>query len=207
MTDEDIEKISGILDYSKLAKKYRPELSDPIKVTYKIHHTDEEFKAFLEVWAKYLFKYPGLYVQATMSNCYGYFYPEAQSWIVYTTIAPTGEPYGLTTLESLDTIRSEMTQIAYIFRNIPGLGLFESIGFYVWGLFCCMAALVRYKDKKKILMLLPMFVLLLTAIAGPANTMMRYVYPIVVSTPVFVVMTGYIISKKNSETVTKEVEQ
>lgn len=201
---EDVDKISAVLEYSKLAQVYKPELSDPVKVRYNIHRTDEEFKAFIEVWFKYLLKYPGLYVQATMSNCYGYFYPEAQNWIAYTTIAPTGEDYGLTTLESLDTIRGEMTQLSYVVRSFPGIGLLVSIGFYVWCLFCITAVLIRYKDKKKILMFVPMFVLLLTAIAGPANTMMRYVYPIIISTPIFVVMTGYIVSKKNTESFTKE---
>lgn len=204
LTEDDKKAISGVLWYSKLSERYNPELSDPVKSTYKIHRTEEEFKAFWEVWLKYLQKYPGLYVQATMSNCYGYFYPEAQNWIVYINIAPTGADYGLTTLESLDTIRGEVTQIAYIFRSLPGIGLFESIGFYVWGLFCIIVALIRYKDKKKILMMVPMFVLLLTAIAGPANTMMRYVYPIIISTPIYIIMTGYIISKKNNESITTD---
>ena len=199
LSQEDIEAIDGVLNYSRLAKIYNPELSDPVKVNYKKDHTKEQFSNFLKVWEKYLIKYPGLYVQATMSNCYGYFYPEAQRWLTYTTIAPTGEPYGLTTIKSLDTIRGEMTQMSTIIRSFPGIGMFVSIGFYVWGLFCMIAALIRYKDKKKILMMTPMFVLLLTAIAGPANTMMRYVYPIVLSTPVYVIMTGYFISQKNRE--------
>ncbi len=199
LPQEDIDKIDCVLNYSRLAKIYNPELSDPVKVNYKKDHTQEQFSDFLGVWAKYLTKYPALYVQATMSNCYGYFYPEAQRWLTYTTIAPTGEPYGLTTIESLDTIRGEMTQMSAIVRSFPGLGMFVSIGFYVWGLFCMVATLIRYRDKKKILMMAPMFVLLLTAIAGPANTMMRYVYPIVLSTPVYVIMTGYFIAQKNKK--------
>ncbi len=199
LPEEDKQKISGLLWYTKLPERYNPELSDPVKVTYKKDHTDQQFTEFFEVWAKYLAKYPGLYVQATMSNCYGYFYPEAQSWLTYTTIAPTGEHYGLTTLKCLDTIRGEMTLVADIVRSFPGLGMFVSIGFYVWGLFSMVAALIHYKDKKKILMMVPLFILLLTAIAGPANTMVRYVYPIILSTPLFVIMTGYIVSQRDKK--------
>ena len=202
LTQEEKETFSGLLWYSVLAERYNPELSDPVKSTYKLNHTDEQFKEFFDLWFKYLLKYPGLYVQATMSNCYGYFYPEAESWLVYNGIAPPGADYGLTNIESLNTIRIELVQMSYVFRNIPVLGLFESIGFYVWGLFCVAAALIRYRNKKYIMMMVPMFVLLLTAIAGPANTMMRYVYPIILSTPIFVIMAGYIITNKKEDTTT-----
>ena len=46
-------------------------------------------------------------------------------------------------------------------------------------------------------MLTPMLVLILTAIAGPANTMLRYVYPVILSAPIYVIMAGYIISEKS----------
>lgn len=196
---EDQEKIAAVLNYDVLADVYNPELSDPVKVAYIKERTDQQFSDFLGVWAKYLPKYPGLYVQATMSNCYGYFFPEAKRWLTYTTIAPTGEPYGLTTLKPLDTIRGEMTQVAEIVHSFPAIGMSVSIGFYVWALFCMAVVLIRYKEKKKIFMMVPMFILLLTAIAGPANTMVRYVYPIIVSAPIYVAMTGYIVSTKNKE--------
>ncbi len=203
-TEKDKQIIDKVIKYDVLAERYNPELSDPVKSTYRINPklrqkpSKKDLKDYLGVWFKYLKKYPDVYTQATMSNYYGYFYPQAQNWLVYYEIAKTGEPYGLKNIEKTETIRREATSIAYIFREIPGLGMLESLGFYIWGLFLVIAALFRYRKKKMILMTIPMLAVLLTIIAGPANTMVRYVYPIILTVPIFIVITGYAINKDES---------
>ena len=77
--------------------------------------------------------------------------------------------------------------------------MLESIGFYVWGIILVITAFVYFRDKKKILMLTPILVLLLTCIASPANTLIRYVYPAVLSAPVFIFIVGYNVNKNNNK--------
>lgn len=194
---EDQDKFRGVFYDEDIEQRYNPELSDPVKSRYDKYTTSEEMSDFLGVWAKYLVKYPGDYVQATMNNCYGYFYPEAESWLVYTEITPPGETYGLKSPECLSRLRIQIGNLSYVFRKIPGLGMLESIGFYVWGIILVIVCFVYYKDKKKILMLTPMLVLLLTCIASPANTMMRYIYPVILSAPVYIFIAGYTRCKSN----------
>lgn len=197
VSDEDkalIEKVFYVT-WEDIAQRYTPELSDPVKSRFDRKVTDEEMSEYFRMWFKYLLKYPEVYVQATMGNCYGYFYPEAKSWIRYGDIAPTGEPYGVKSPERLAVIRNEMTSMCYVFRNIPGVGMLISIGFYTWCLFLCIIILLHFKEKQGILMVVPILVLTLTAIAGPANTMMRYVYPMILSVPIYGILVCQRIAK------------
>lgn len=191
IAEEDQETIRKVLPkYDELAKRYNPELADPVKSTYNKYTTSKEMSDFLKVWAKYLGKYPSLYVQATMAGCYGYFYPEAEHWLVYTQIEPPGLDYGVESPERLSVWRKELNQMSYIIKQIPGLGMLVSLGFYTWLMIIQIIFLVYRKENRKILLWLPVIVLMLTVLVGPANTMPRYVYPLILSMPLLWAMSG-----------------
>lgn len=181
---EDKEVIKKVLPkYDEYADRYDPEIADPVKSTYNKYTTAEEMSDFWKVWAKYLVRYPSLYVQSTMCGCYGYFYPEAEHWLVYTKIEEPGLNYGVKSPESLSVWRQELNQMSYVIKAIPGLSMLVSIGFYSWLLILSITGLVYKKEKRKILLWLPVIVLMLTVFVGPVNTMPRYVYPLILSMP------------------------
>lgn len=188
---EDQEIIKKVLTkYDELPERYNPELADQVKSTYNKYTTSEEMSDFLKVWAKYLRKYPSLYVQATMCGCYGYFYPEAEHWLIYTRIEPPGLEYGVKSPERLRTWRLELHQMSYILKQIPGLGMLVSLGFYAWLLIIQIMYLIYRKENRKILLWSPIIVLMLTVFVGPANTMPRYVYPLILSMPLLWGLSG-----------------
>lgn len=184
--EEDKEIIDKVLAYDRIAELYTPELSDKVKATFKKDCTQEELMDYFKVWLKWMPRHLDTYVEATMSNCYGYFYPEAFSWITYDGIAPTGKDYGMYSPAILREIRQELNQFVYIIRQIPFVGMFMSIGFYTWILILMIAYVVLKEEKQYLLALTPMIVLILSCIAGPANTMMRYIYPLILCLPVIV---------------------
>ena len=183
---EDRDIINKVLAYDKIAERYNPELSDKVKATYKKYSTSEDMSQYLIVWAKWLFIYPDVYIQATMNNCYGYFYPDAKSWIAYTEITPPGKDYRVSSPKLLTPIREFVNAIPEFVRNIPIVGLIESIGFYTWLLILSIAYLVYTHNKKFIYMYTPLLILLLTCVLSPANTMLRYIYPMILSVPILI---------------------
>ena len=193
---EDREVIDKILAYDKIAQKYEPELSDKVKATYKKYSSPEEMSDYLAIWAKWLFIHPDTYIQATMNNCYGYFYPEAKSWIAYKEITPPGKRYGVSSPKILSPMRRFTNSIPEIVRNIPLFGLIESIGFYTWLMILSIAYLIYIQKNKIIVLYTPLLVLLLTCMVSPANTMMRYIYPMVLSVPILIC---YFIHNRNEE--------
>ena len=197
---EDQLAIAKVLnDYDEIADRYDPELADPVKSRFNKYASSDDLKGFIHVWFKYLRRYPGIYIQAAICDCYGYFYPEAEHWLVYTQIEPPGEEYGLKSPENRSSIRNEMNQLAYIVHKLPGVGMLMSVGFYSWLMIVSIGYLIYSEKKKLIFIWLPSVILLLTVLAGPANTMPRYIYPIIICTPLLVAFTIYSSEKKEKK--------
>ena len=76
VTKEEKKAINAVLNYDKLAQRYNPELSDPVKATYRGDTvTKENLENYFRAWFSMFKKHPGVYVEATLHNTYGYYYP------------------------------------------------------------------------------------------------------------------------------------
>jgi len=187
VTKEEYLVYDKILDMSTLGQRYNPELSDPVKNKYNRYTTDAELKEYFYYWFKGFFKASGTYINATINNVYGYFYPLKTNWYVYykydTRIVGDGFNYHY---NSLDSLRSILSTFGKSFIYIPVLGLISNIAFNTWIIFFMIAYAV-YKNKKSfIIILLPSLVTILVCIASPANTYFRYAMPYIFSMPLLV---------------------
>ena len=183
--DENI--IDVILDYDTLADRYEPDLSDNVKNKYNKYATSEDLKRYFIVWFKYLFKEPMIYIDATLNNVYGYFYPNTGQWYLYniynTKLKEAGFDYHF---NDLDIIRKAFSGFSNAYSRIPLLGVIVNIGFTTWTYLFLLCSLIIAKNKKYIFTLLPGFVLLLTCVAGPANTYFRYILPLTFTLPILI---------------------
>ena len=183
-TEEEIATIDKILGYDDLAERYDPELADPVKNEFNKYATDEDLKEYFKVWFNGLIKHPGTYIEATMNNVYGFFYPEKTKWYVYykfdDRITENGFDYHY---NSLETSRNILSEYAVAFPYIPGIGLISNIGFNVWIIFTLFAYAIYKKIYKNILVLAPALILILVCVVGPANTYFRYALPFIFAMP------------------------
>lgn len=184
LTSEQIEVIDKILGYDDLAERYNPELSDPVKNEYNKYATNEDLKEYFKVWFSGLIKHPGTYIEATMNNTYGYFYPEKTNWYVYykydDRIVEDGFSYSY---NSLGTLRNVLSNYAVCFPYIPVIGLISNIGFNVWIILILLTYAIYKKLYKNIVILSPVLALILVCILGPANTYFRYALPFIFAMP------------------------
>ena len=184
LTSEEIEVIDKILGYDDLAERYNPELSDPVKNEYNKYATNEDLKEYFKVWFSGLIKHPGTYIEATMNNTYGYFYPEKTNWYVYykydDRIVEDGFSYSY---NSLGTLRNVLSNYAVCFPYIPVIGLISNIGFNVWIILILLTYAIYKKIYKNIVILSPVLALILVCILGPANTYFRYALPFIFAMP------------------------
>lgn len=185
--ENDKKIIDVILDYETLAERYEPDLSDNVKNKYNKYATSEDLKRYFIVWFKYLLKEPMIYVDATLNNIYGYFYPNTAQWYLYnvynTKLEEAGFDYHF---NNLDVVRNALGGFSSAYSRIPFLGLIVNIGFTSWIYLFLLCSLTITKNKKYIFTLLPGFVLLLTCVVGPANTYFRYILPLTFTLPVMV---------------------
>ena len=198
ITENDKIIISKILDYDKIKKKYKPTLSDPVKGTFNIYYTKSDLKSYFKVWVKGLIYHPYLYLNATLNNIYGYFDPGDTNWYIYSKYYNKICEDNLVNYHynNLGPLRKFLSSYAEIYRVVPVLGLFVSIGFNVWLLIIMVVYLIKNKNYKYLIVLLPMIISLLFCVVGPANTYFRYAMPIIFPMPFMVV---YLLNIKNKE--------
>ena len=186
---EDREIIGKVIDYDLVKENYNPELSDPIKNTFNKDATTEDLINYLKVWFKYLFKKPITYIEATINNVYGYFYPDAQKWYFYY------KKYEVLNEVGLDyhyvgpgILRAILMGYGFIFQYFPVIGLLTSIGFTTWIYIYLVGSLIESKKTKYIKLLIPAFLLILVCIVGPINTYYRYILPYSMSLPMILAL-------------------
>ena len=188
LNEEEIAVIDNILGIKDLAQRYDPELADPVKNKFNKYTTDEELKEYFKVWFKGLINHPGTYIEATMNNVYGFFYPEKTKWYVYykfdDRITEDGFNYHY---NSLNNARKVLSSLAVSFPYLPVIGLISNIAFNVWLILILLVYAIYKKMYSHILILLPALVLILVCVVGPANTYFRYALPFIFAMPFIIV--------------------
>lgn len=199
MTLKDLKTIDHILDISDLGKRYNPEISDPVKNKFNKFATNNDLTNYFKVWFKCFFKHPEVYLDATLNNTYGYFYPEKSSWYIYykfdKRIVQNNFNYHYNHLNGLRKLLSSM---GHIFPNIPIIGLIVNIAINVWFLFIMLFYCLSKKIYRNIVILLPAFGLVLVCILSPVNCYFRYALPYVFSMPIMFGLFIHLCQKKEN---------
>ena len=197
LPEEEKEAIDKILIYDTLAERYEPDLSDAVKNKYNKYATSEELMDYFKVWFNQFFRYPVDYLDATINNVYGYFYPNTSKWYFYhgynSKLEEAGFDYHYNDMKGL---RDGLVGYGNIFPYIPVIGMFLNIGFVVWLYFIILGFLIINKSSKYIPVILPALSLILVCIAGPANTYFRYAQPFIFSLPVVLFLLYKILDKR-----------
>ena len=196
-SEEDKEVVDKVLTFDTLAERYDPNLSDHVKNGYNKYTTTEELMDYFKVWAKGLIKHPIVYINATVNNVYGYFYPNRTSWYIYykynTKLEQAGFDYHF---NSLDTTRSILSSYGKAYPKIPILGLFVNIGFVCWVYLFLFTALLVRKAYKYLPYIFISLSFILVCIASPANTYFRYALPYIMTLPFTICMLYYLFQKE-----------
>ena len=178
VTKSEKKAIDKILDYDTIDKRYNPKLADPVKNKFNRYYTNNDLKNYFKVWFLELKKHPITYIEATINNTYGYFYPVETNWYVYIIPKKIVNDFGFNySFNSLYILRYVLSAIALVFPYIPFIGLFVNIGFNTWILLFMLSYLLYKKNYKSIIYILPSLILLLVCFVSPANTYFRYALP------------------------------
>ncbi len=210
VTSEEKQIISQILNYDELANLYNPNKSDAVKNTFNELASREDMNAYFRIWFEMLKKHPGIYLQATMNNTYGYFYPHAAlanrnytySWssenMTTTNEVCAAVNVRLSYPKALDTFRNTYEEIReYLFR-LPVLAALLSPATYTWILILWVFYCIKCRNYQAFLYTVPLLIQLLICIASPCNgRYFRYLYPIAFCLPATVIYGG--VSIKNRE--------
>lgn len=198
-SEKDKEIIDKILVFDTLGERYNPKLSDPVKNKFNIYTTNDDLIKYFGVWSKGLTKHPDVYMDATISNIYGYFYPNTSSWYIYyeynTKLKEAGFNYHY---NGLSIFRNILSTIGNSYPYIPIIGLFVNIAFTCWIYLFLLCALLKKKEYKFIPFVLPAISFILVCVAGPANTYFRYALPYIMPLPMTLCLLYYVFQEKQT---------
>jgi len=187
LSENDKKIIDKVLDISNLSERYDPVFADKVKNKFNKYTTKQELNDYFNVWFKCFTKHPKTYIDATLNNTFGYYYPNTHRWYIYykydSRLKDSGFNYNY---NSLKNIRDILSGYGVLFPYIPILGLLVNIGFNTWLVILMFAYLIKLKKYKYLNYLIPSILLILVCIASPVNTYFRYALPYILSMPVMI---------------------
>lgn len=198
---EDKKKIDKVLEYDTLKDRYNPNLADPVKNKYNKYTTKKELKDYFGVWKKELLKHPDTYIEATLNNTFGYFYPDTSNWYIYSgknnNKLITEDNLVNYHYNKLVPLRIVLSAYGIIFPYIPLIGLISNIGFSAMLLLTIIVYLLISKYRKYIIAMLPSLLSLTICFISPANTYFRYSMPFTFLIPFYVSYVYLLLVKEN----------
>ena len=214
VTEEEKQIIDKILDYDTLAERYDPLLSDPVKRDYNKNATTEDLINYFKVWFAQFLKHPTTYIQATMNNVYGYFYPETNlrqyNYYMVNSIEDINEienfDYGY--IDELQGERHFIKGIASIITKFPGISWTMNIAFNVWLIMIIFVYLIYSKKNRYIIYLLPFISIILVCILSPVNAAYRYSISFIFGMPLTIaIFIDILKQKKEDKSVEEKIEK
>ncbi len=190
ITPQERDIINAVLDYDKLADNYNPELSDPVKDSFKQDSTRADFDRYMRLWFQQFFRHPDAYIQATLNNTYGYFYPDNIGY--YKDLFYMGhfvDPEMIYAPEALSALSYKLRDFNMETRKLPVIGMFSSLGFFIWSDLFLILFFAYFKRSRRLLICnIPLVMTILFCIASPVNNTMRYGLPIMFLAPILFCM-------------------
>lgn len=206
ITEEEKKAIENVLPYDELGELYTSNCHDSVKYEYNQKATDQMLNAYYRVWIKMFFKHPDCYIKALARSSYGYFYMNQDNNFIYTktdnAVDEDSEIY-IKNCFVTESGRQTIYRIINLIQRIPIVNIIFSISFYTW--FCIFILLLAlFKKQYQLLpVMAPAIVSILVFIVSPDNANMRYVMPLIISSPLFYGIVIYLwgFTNKSSEPV------
>lgn len=195
VTEEEREAIDRVLDYQAIAEKYKPDISDDVKATFREQATGEDLADYFRAWAGMLLKHPGTYIQATMNNYYQYFYPGEKRINYYSNTSATkrvnttnkkmaliGKRFSLP--DSTARLRKWYDKAMNGMKKIPGFDILFTAAFYSWTVILFLFWAARRKNRKGCVLFCLPAVIYGVCLLSPCNGYYnRYQYPVMLIIP------------------------
>ncbi len=202
VSGQEKEAIAAILNYDKLADRYNPSLSDPVKVTFNADASDEEMRAYFSAWLRMGLRHPDIYVQSFLANTWGYYtvnfgeyknnmfftlnnlktYQKERPWVQDLiddgTISPDlVRQLSYTPPAALSRLRGWAKTLLGLTRNVPVLNLTQPTGAVIWLTLLGLLLLLLRRDWRGLMTFLPVFLCFGVCLLSPKNSNIRYTMP------------------------------
>lgn len=203
LDEEIINKINKFVKYEKIAKNFNPRFADPIKeMFYNNSYFSNNINDFISLWFELSKKYPAEYISEFLTLNIPYWYIDANTIDEYskriyieTDNYPTN--YNITRPNTFPKLYNFYSKISSfeLFKNKPIISNLFSITTPFWIIMTTLFTLLFKKNYKRIIILIPLILLMLTYFVGPVSNF-RYIFPIFVLYPLLLYLMFENVTKK-----------
>lgn len=202
VTQEEKDAINRVLDADRIGQIYDPNISDPVKATFREDADGEDLKAYFKAWASMLFKHPRCYVEATLNNYYGYFYMGQDATdrrvryyeggskkFIRTRMDNKG--FSFSHLKQLEGLRQALEVYSETVLHLPILSILQASAWYTWLVILGIGYLLWKKRWRCLFLFLPALSVLLVSVISPVNGTIyfRYMLSVMFMMPVLIGIT------------------
>ena len=187
VTDEERAAIDGVLVYDELAKRYQPELSDPVKAMYRKTATPRDWLAYGQAWASQMIRHPGCYLSATIIQNALLFDVSTYNLAIFTGTGLSAQEeealdiHRSGTLTRLEKMESSLRQVALA---LPFALQLNTLGFYCAVFLGACAIACSRKARGMLTILLPQMLTMVVILCGPCiEHQDRYGFPVIYLMP------------------------
>lgn len=184
LENQTIQEINSFFKCNNIEEKYVPTISDTVKIELNDEYFNGHKRQFINLWMKLLKSYFKDYVEAFISNSYGYYYPEAKHWVANRTMEPNN--MGIMQQPLIEGNLVSKIDSLIERRDIPILSMCFSIGAAFWNIIISIGYEILNKRYQSIIFYLPIVILWLTLIASPVFCEYRYAYSFFIVLPLYV---------------------
>lgn len=191
VTQREAEQIAAILDYENLAERYQPEISDHVKDSFRTASTDADLHGYFQAWLSMGLRHPDSYIQSTLNNTYGYFYPfhnckALSPYQFYIQGAPIATGDFDIHYVVPEAFRNLIINYSMAWTTAPLLAQIMNPGTYTWIVLIAAAYAISRRNWHVLLLLIPAALNIGVCIVSPVNGYLRYALPLMACTPVLI---------------------
>ena len=193
LTQEQWNLVHHVIDTTYIKELYDATFADNMKELVRAGHQEYlvAHKAeYLQLWLQLLVRYPFDYLKAYTYQTFGYWYPDS-FYKVADIDGISGSDLGISHTPLIGgplVIKAKEISIK-LGSMIPLYSLLWSMGVLLWVFLLCIGNSWIRKERLKLIFYLPGFMIMLTVlIATPVATEFRYVYFLVYTLPLYLVV-------------------
>lgn len=187
---KDIPKLNRLMPIKHMAKNYDPSLSDYIKNAndFDIDYFNKHKKEYFMIYLRAILKNPSIAIDSHLASTIGYWYPNNEHWVYFDNIYPN-----ILGITKNSKIKSK--KIKNIIKNIssykiPVISLYLRIAVYFWILLFMFVILINRRGIFYVYPYIPIFGIWLSLIiASPVFGEFRYIFGVVTSFPILIILT------------------
>lgn len=195
VTQEEKDAIDAVANYDALSSYYEANRSDYAKSCWRKEADSSDLVNYMKVWAKMLFKHPMTYIAATANSNHGYFYPVVMDLSDFEK-ASNGSYQNINRDNYFDfhptdnvltrAARTVLRVCDNVLERTPLVNLLCTSAVYIWLLIFAWTRSIVNRDRKLLMLVIPLLMLMLTIITGPCNGNVyhRFTYPVAMCVPV-----------------------